>query len=292
MKLSKYLENKSVKSKVVELLDTKANQFIISLTSMVSQDDMLKNCEPKTLVRAALTAMAMDLPLNPNFGFIYIIPFKNKDKGITEAQLQFGYKAFIQLAMRSGQFKTISASAIYEGQVVEKDPLKGYRFNFNKKDSEKVIGYAGYFELLNGFSKVLYMTTDQLKRHGLKYSQSYKRGYGLWKDNFDAMASKTVLKLLLSRYAPLTIDMQKILTTDQAVIKDWEGREVEYIDNKPLSLDAVQREKEIDRVEKWIETAKTLKKLKEVWEYVEGLEDGHEIKVLYLEKERELSLSK
>ena len=86
--------------------------------------------------------------------------------------------------------------------------------------------------------------------------------------------------------------MQKILTTDQAVIKDWEGREVEYIDNKPLSLDAVQREKEIDRVEKWIETAKTLKKLKEVWEYVEGLEDGHEIKVLYLEKERELSLSK
>ena len=123
------------------------------------------------------------------------------------------FRSFIQLAQRSGLFKTISASPIYDGQLIENDPLKGFVFDFTKKKSETVIGYAAFFSLLNGFEKTLYMSVEELKKHGLKYSQSYKndktRAYSLWETNFDAMAQKTVLKLLLSKFAPLSVEMQK-----------------------------------------------------------------------------------
>lgn len=219
-------ENEDVRAKFEEMLGTKASGFIISVINVVSNDSELSKADRNSILFASATAGMLDLPVNPNLGFAYIIPYKGK------AQFQMGYKGFIQLAQRSGQFKTISASPVYEGQITSENPLEGYKFDFTKKESDNIIGYAGYFKLLNGFEKTLFMTVDELKRHGKKYSQTYKRGFGLWEDNFDAMATKTVIKLLLSKFAPLSIEMQKAVLADQGTISDWEGEVIDYPDNE------------------------------------------------------------
>lgn len=162
-------------------------------------------------------------------------------------------KGLIQLAQRSGQFKNISASPIYEGQLIESNPLTGFKFDFTKKTSDKVVGYAGYFELLNGFEKTMYMTVDELKSHAGKYSQTFKSNKGVWVDNFDAMAVKTVIKLMLSKYAPLSIEMQKAIVTDQAVIKDDLGEDVQYIDHEEVIID-----KEEERVKILLSDCQTI----------------------------------
>jgi recombination protein RecT len=263
LSIKQYLAEETVKQRITDLLNDRANQFIITVGSITQQNPKLAECEPRSLVGACLTATAMDLPVNQNLGFVYIIPYTDRKSGVTEAQLQFGYRALIQLAMRSGQFQTISASPIYEGQLVGENPLTGYEFDFSGEKNDKIIGYAGYFKLLNGFEKILYMTVEELEKHGKKYSQTYKKGFGLWKDDFDGMATKTVLKLLLSKFAPLSVTMQKAVLSDQAIIRDID-EEPEYIDNKPPSLEEVQEFKEVERIEKWIEEAETVEKLQEV----------------------------
>src|SRR5690606_5711993 len=171
----------------------------------------------------------------------------------------------------SGQFKSISASPIYEGQLISENPLTGYEFDFTKRESDKVIGYAGYFKLINGFEKTLYMTVEELKKHGTRFSQTFKKGYGLWKDDFDSMAIKTVLKLLLSKYAPLSVDMQKAVLTDQGLVNDAETGEVEYPDNEEVIEDAevVSEQKENERILKFIAEAKTKKELQEAEPFVQ-----------------------
>jgi len=182
--------------------------------------------------------------LNNNFGFAYIVPYAKDDydeKGNKirkqYAQFQMGYKGFIQLAQRSGLFKTISVTEVYEGQLIEENPLTGFAFDFTKKTSDKVIGYASYFELLNGFQKTLYMTREMAEQHGKRYSQTYQKGFGLWKSDFDMMAMKTVMKLLLSKYAPLSIEMQRAVVADQSVINEIETQDVEYVDNEVEKID-------------------------------------------------------
>lgn len=193
-----------------------------------------------------------------------------------------GYKGFIQLAQRSGQFKTISATPVFEGQLVEQNPLTGFQFDFTKKTSEKIIGYASYFQLLNGFEKTLYATVEELQAHGGKYSQTYKKGYGLWKDDFDAMAIKTVLKLLLSKFAPLSVDMQRAVITDQAIVNNVDTQDVTYVDNEEPVID-----KEAERVILMIQDAKTVKELKAVEKHV-----APEQLDIYLAKEEELKNKK
>lgn len=215
----------SVQNKFKELLGKKAQGFVASVLQVVNANDYLQKADPKTIYQAAMMAATLDLPINQNLGFAYIIPYG------TSAQFQMGYKGFIQLAQRSGQFKTISAAPIYEGQLIEENPLTGFVFDFTKKKSEKIVGYAAYFELLNGFQKTLYMTETELKAHGTRFSQTFKRGSGLWKDDFNSMALKTVIKLLLSKFAPLSIEMQRAVITDQSIINDVETEDVTYVDN-------------------------------------------------------------
>jgi len=213
-------------------------------------------CDPKSILKSAMTAASLNLPINPNLGFAYMIPFKNKE-GVMLAQLQLGYKAFIQLAQRSGQFKTINVSDVRQGELTHIDRLTGeYVFEWIEDRLKlPIIGYVGYMELTNGFSKSLYMTAQELKSHGMKFSQTMKKGYGLWVDDFDSMASKTVIKLLLSKYAPLTIDMQKATLADQAVVV--EDGEYEYVDNKPELPAEVAKEKEYQKISKHIAESKT-----------------------------------
>ena len=245
LSIKDFFKRDDVKSKFAELLGNRANAYMSSVLSVVSQNAQLKNAKPESIYMCAMMAATLDLPINQNLGFAYIIPYGQV------ASFQLGYKAFIQLAQRSGQFKTISASKILEGQIIEADPLKGYQFDFTKVGGI-VIGYAAYFSLLNGFEKTIYMTVDELKKHGKAFSQTYKKGGGLWETNFEAMAQKTVIKLLLSKFAPLSVEMQRAVITDQAVINDAETMDVDYIDNTPEEID-----KEKERIELLIHDAKT-----------------------------------
>lgn len=257
--LKEFFEQDNVKKKFQELLGKKSQGFITSVLQCVASNDLLAKAEPSSIYHAAAVAATLDLPLNNALGMAYIVPYNQKQKDNsykTVAQFQMGYKSFIQLSQRSGQFKTIAAAPIYEGQLIESNPLTGYKFDFTKKTSETVIGYAGFFQLINGFEKTLYMTVDELKKHGSQYSQTFKKGFGLWKDNFDAMATKTVIKLLLSKFAPLSIEMQKAVISDQGLIVDSETDEVEYVDNEAVSID-----KEAERIRLMLADCKTIEEV-------------------------------
>ena len=235
------LSQDNVKSKFKEVLHEKANGFTANLAVMVNNNAALSKCEPMSIISAAVVSASLDLPLDPNLGFAAIVPYNCKVKGIngdsdkwvSKAQFQMMYKGFVQLAMRSGQYKTIGASPIYNGQLISENPLAGeYEFDFSKQ-SDKVIGYAAYFKLLNGFEKTIYWDIEKVTAHGKKFSKSFnsKKPYGLWVDDFDAMAIKTVLKLLLSKWGVLSIEMQKAVQFDQSVIKENdEVEDIDYVD--------------------------------------------------------------
>lgn len=251
-----------VKGKFQELMGKRATSFITSVLQIVSSNALLAKADPNSIYQAAALAATLDLPLNNSLGFAYIIPFNQKYKDANGqwsskqvAQFQIGYKGFIQLALRSGQFKTIAASEIYEGQIVKNDPLTGFEFDFSKRDSDKVIGYASYFELLNGFQKTLYMTVDQIRSHGQQYSQNFSNDKSLWKTKFDSMATKTVLKLLISKYAPMSVEMQKAVIADQAVIQDADTIDATYVDNTEVV------DKESERIALMIQDAETVEQL-------------------------------
>lgn len=226
--LKAFFSAPAVKSKFNELLGKNASSFITSVLQIASENKDLANVNPVSIYSAACMAATLNLPINNALGFAYIVPYKG------EAQFQLGYKGFIQLAQRSGQFERLVSLPVYERQLIEEDPINGFKFDWKQKPSasEKPIGYYAFFRLINGFTAELYMTAEEIKQHGKRYSQSYKKGYGVWADNFDAMALKTVTKLLLSKQAPLSVDMQKAVLSDQSVIKDIDG-EFSYIDNEP-----------------------------------------------------------
>ena len=240
-----FFQREDVMQKFQELLGKRASSYLTSVLSVVSQSSMLANADPKTVYMAALTSATLDLPINQNLGFAYIVPYKNKN-WIHEAQFQMGYKGFIQLALRSGQFLTISATPVYEGQLIEENPLTGYVFDRKAKKSDVVVGYASYFKLLNGFEKTFYMTKSEIERHANLYSANYKKYQsGLWKDKFDEMATKTVIKLLLSKFAPLSVEMQKAVIADQWVLQDENFDSVEYPDNDQNEIISVDLDEQM-----------------------------------------------
>lgn len=239
------LKSPEVNAKFNELLWERSSSFLSSVMHIVSNNDMLKDAEPKSVFSSAIVAATLNLPINPNLGLAYIVPYRDNKNNITLAQFQIGYRGFIQLALRSGQFVKLSATAVYEWQIVKEDPLLWYEFDWTKK-WDRVIWYVAYFKLTNGFDKNLYMTIKELESHGSKFSQSYKKWYWLWKDEFDSMALKTVMKQLLSKYAPLSIDMQQAITADQGVIRDVDNvLDVDYPDNDQTEILNIDIEEKI-----------------------------------------------
>jgi recombination protein RecT len=238
------IRNDRMQKMFEERLGKRSGQFVTSLISVVNSSPKIAECEPMTVIQAALTAASMDLPINQNLGFAYIIPYKNSKKidgrwsEVMEAQFQMGYKGFIQLAQRSGTFKTINTTEVRESEVRTRDRMTGeMEFNWiqddNERNSKGVVGYLAFFELLNGFKKSLYMTKAEIEDHANRYSQAYKsKGKSSfkspWETDFDLMAQKTALKLLLSKYAPLSTEMQEAIVADQSV-DDGNGRQ--YVDN-------------------------------------------------------------
>lgn len=226
-----------VQEKLKELVGKNAPAFATSVLQIVNSNSMLVNADPQTIFSAACMAATLNLPINNNLGFAYIVPFKNNKENKIEAQFQLGYKGYIQLAQRSGQFSRIAATPVYDGQLISENPLLGYEFDWSVKPSGDPIGYVAFFKLINGFTAELYMSKEEVMKHANKYSQTAKKGYGVWKDQFEAMALKTVLKLLLSKQAPLSIDMQKAQMADQAIIRDVDKDEFEYIDHQESIAD-------------------------------------------------------
>lgn len=228
------LKTDAIKKKFDDLLKDNAWSFLTTVMTIVSQNDMLKKADPQSVFMAAVTAASIKLPINPNLGFAYIVPYNSKNWVM--AQFQIWYKGFIQLAQRSWRFKHISVCAIYAWQLVGNNPLTGYVFDFDVPTEWDPIWYAAYFQLNEWFEKTLYMTVEEMKKHWAKFSQSYKKWYGLWKDEFDTMAQKTVLKLLLSKYAPLSVDLEKAILTDQSVMVDDDIMAVDYVDNDQQAI--------------------------------------------------------
>lgn len=226
-----------VQEKLKELVGKNAPAFATSVLQIVNSNSMLVNADPQTIFSAACMAATLNLPINNNLGFAYIVPFKNNKENKIEAQFQLGYKGYIQLAQRSGQFSRIAATPVYNGQLISENPLLGYEFDWSVKPSGDPIGYVAFFKLINSFTAELYMSKEEVMKHANKYSQTAKKGYGVWKDQFEAMALKTVLKLLLSKQAPLSIDMQKAQMADQAIIRDVDKDEYDYIDHQESIAD-------------------------------------------------------
>ena len=210
----------NIRAKFEKVLNENTNQFIGSILSLVKSDTYLSKCDPATILSSAMQAAILDLPINKTLGYAYIVPYKNKDKG-HEAQLQIGYKGYIQLALRSGQYENMNVIPIYDGELISYNRLtEELKFDFEGRKSDQVIGYAAHFKLINGFNKTVYWTKEQVKSHANQHSQSYKKGNKIWEEHFDAMACKTVLKSVLAQYGLLSIEMQQAVIKDKDVIKD------------------------------------------------------------------------
>lgn len=209
------LESQAYKKKFEEMLGKKAAGFMSSIIAVTNNNNYLMKADPATVIGAAAQAAMLDLPINQSLGFAYIVPYKGA------AQFQLGYKGYIQLAQRSGQYVDIGAKTVYEGELEYENRLLD-KFKFGNRTGDKVIGYLAYFRLTNGFEKMLFMTLDEMQAHAKKYSQNYKGGTDKWGlADFNVMAEKTVLKRLLSKFGPLSIEsvqMSQALSNDGGVI--------------------------------------------------------------------------
>ena len=231
--LKTMINDERTQKKFRELLGKKAPGFLTSLLNTINGNKQLQQADASSIMKAGAIAATLDLPIEPNFGYAYIVPYNNKEKN--EAQFQMGYKGFVQLAMRTGQYKKITVSELYDGQFKSYDPITDtLEYDLNDKISDEITHYIAYFKLLNGFEKYFIMSKEEVEEHARKYSKTFNKSFSNWKTNFDGMAKKTVLKLLLSKFGIMSIEMQTAQKADQAVIKDIKDNnniEVEYVDN-------------------------------------------------------------
>ena len=243
------LSNPRTQSYLESVLATKKNSFVNNISSLVANNATLQACQPLSVIYAGIKATALDLPLDPNLGFAYVIPYANRKSGITEAQFQIGYKGFIQLAIRSGKYRTINVTEIKAGELKDFDLLAGeMKFEaLPAREKLPTVGYAAFIRLTNGFEKTIYMTKEEVEAHAYEYSQTYKadkdKGWASsqWSKHFDAMARKTVLKRLLSGFGVLSVEMQQAITADQAVFNSPDGAP-RYADNDARIEDVVAEE--------------------------------------------------
>lgn len=205
-----------------------ARKFVAEISTVVSQNPQLQDCDAASILSAGLLAQSVNLSLAPALGLCYLVPFNTKTG--KKAQFQISYKGITQLAIRSSVIEDLDAITIHEGEFDGFDNLGRPLINVKTEcRTNAPVGYFAYFITTQGFKKTMYWTIDEVKAHAQKFSKSYNNGSGQWFDNFDFMAKKTVLKLLLNRYAPLSTEMQKVISGDQAAVN--EDGSFSYIDN-------------------------------------------------------------
>jgi len=223
--LKKMMDSESVQARLKECLGKHSQQFTSSVLAVVNDNKLLQNADPKTILTSAMTAATLNLPIQKDLGFAWIVPYK------TVAQFQMGYKGYIQLAMRTGQYSRMNATAVTEGAFKGYDDMGEPMIDWAKIDpDEDAVGYVFAFRMVNGFTKVEYWSRKKVEAHAMRYSQAYRydktngRQSCPWSTDFDQMALKTVIKNTLSKWGILSVEMQKALAEDQSV-------DGEYVDN-------------------------------------------------------------
>lgn len=241
-----FLAQEAIKANVESVVGVKDSQrFISSVVSAVQTNPTLSECTNASILSAALLGHSLNLPQSPQIGMFYMVPFKNKKKvkdsngreitiDVTEATFQLSYRGMLQLAMRSGQYKAMNVTDIREGELVAYNPIEdAYEFkpetDYAKRSALKIVGYYAFFEMTNGFKKGVYWSKEQVDEHAKRYSATYRKGFGLWSTDFDAMAKKTLLRQLISKWGIMSVEMEKAYDGDQAVIR--EDGTPDYIDN-------------------------------------------------------------
>lgn len=259
VQVKQIISSDTVKKKFTEVLGQKAPQFLASITNVVAGSTQLKKCSANSIMSAAFVAATYDLPIDSNLGFSAIVPYNesvyNEQTGrydkVPRAQFQMMYKGFIQLAIRSGYYEKMNYAVVYEDELKRYNPITGeieFVTDFSQctqreaGNESKVVGYYAWFRLKTGFSQELYMSSAAVDNHAKKYSQAYRydikegKKSSKWTTDFEAMALKTVIKLLLSKWGILSVDMQRAIQDDQKVYdEDGNG---EYGDNQPDIMEA------------------------------------------------------
>lgn len=212
--LKNIINSESIQKRLKDALDESAGLFAMSVIDIYSSDVYLQKCDAGAVVQEAMKAAALKLPITKSLGFAYIVPYKGKPV------FQIGYKGMIQLAMRSGQFKYLNADKVFEGETMEVNRLTGAVKIMGAATSDKAIGYFSHMELINGYEKTICWTTAQVITHAKKYSKSYANKSSAWTTNLDEMCIKTLLRNLLSKYAPMSVDFQDSAVADSSEPKD------------------------------------------------------------------------
>lgn len=240
--ISAYLTADAVKNQINQVVGGKDGQrFISAIVSAVNTNPALQECTNQSILSGALLGESLKLSPSPQLGQYYLVPFNDKNKGKV-AQFQLGYKGYIQLAIRSGQYKKLNVLAIKEGELIRFDPLNEeieVRLIEDEEEREQAntIGYYAMFEYTNGFRKAIYWSKRKMEAHALKYSKGYqaKKGYTFWEKDFDGMAYKTMLRQLISKWGIMSIDMASAIDSDMAVINE-DGTK-DYVDNDDAVFD-------------------------------------------------------
>lgn len=240
--ISAYLTADAVKNQINQVVGGKDGQrFISAIVSAVNTNPALQECTNQSILSGALLGESLKLSPSPQLGQYYLVPFNDKNKG-NVAQFQLGYKGYIQLAIRSGQYKKLNVLAIKEGELIRFDPLNEeieVRLIEDEEEREQAntIGYYAMFEYTNGFRKAIYWSKRKMEAHALKYSKGYqaKKGYTFWEKDFDGMAYKTMLRQLISKWGIMSIDMASAIDSDMAVINE-DGTK-DYVDNDATVFD-------------------------------------------------------
>ena len=243
--IAAYMTREAVQTQINSIVGGKNGQrFISAVVSAVNNNPALKKCTNQSICAAALIGEALNLHPSPQLGHYYMVPFNTKDGG-TVAQFQLGYKGYIQLALRSGQYKKLTVIAIKEGELVRFDPLNeeivvNLIEDEDTREEAATMGYYAMFEYTNGFRKAMYWSKAKMERHAMKYSQGYRaqKGFTFWEKDFDAMAYKTMLRQLISKWGIMSIEMVTAMDSDMAVINE-DGTK-DYVDNTEdtLTIDA------------------------------------------------------
>ena len=258
---SGFMTSEGIKKKVNEIIGSKEKgaRFISSIVSSVSTNPQLGQCENASILSGALLGESLNLSPSPQLGRYYLVPFKDKTRGMV-AQFILGYKGYLELAQRSGQYKDINVIEVKEGEYKGRNSLNGNpTFEFivddDIRDTKETIGYMATFTLINGFTKTIYMTKKQMEDHALQYSNGYradkknKTAYTFWTKDFDGMAFKTLLRQLISKWGIMSIDMQTAYEGDMAVINEDGSKN--YVDNVPdAEFEVVEQPSEENRVVK------------------------------------------
>ncbi len=231
-RLKNILAAESVQEQFKSVLKENAGAFVASIIDLYNTDRTLQMCNPKNVVMEALKAASLKLPINKQLGFAWIVPYRDGKTGQYIPTFQLGYKGYIQLCMRTGAYRYINADVIYEGELVRHDKLTGeIEIDPAQRTSDKKVGYFAFIETLNGFRKTLYMSVEEVIRHAQQYSKSYGNKNSVWATDFDSMALKTCLRLLLSKYGIMSVEMQKayiedssdiVYLADEAILEDTE----------------------------------------------------------------------